>query len=135
MSCKFPPPATPDERIANEFKHLIPNSAIFALGILLVELCLNNQFEEIRQASGSAASASLLDSYLTALRMLDEVYRQAGDSYGLAAERCLKFSFSGRDLYNNFSFSQFRQQFHDTVVAPVQTTYLMFPDSGTPIEE
>ena len=111
------------------FKKLILKATVFALGIFLIELCTNKSFTEIRQAGEAATPASLLDDYQTALSNLDEVYRLAGDAYGYAAERCVKFSFQGRDRYKDFDFSQFRQQFHDAVVAPVQATYLMLPDS------
>lgn len=113
---------------ANDFMHLIPNRTVFALGILLIELCLNKPFAETHQVGTSAASASLFEDYQAALIRLDEVYRLAGDSYGYAAERCVKFSFQGRDIYKDFDLSQFRKQFYDGVVAPVQATYLMLPD-------
>ncbi|RYP17413.1 hypothetical protein DL765_004543 [Monosporascus sp. GIB2] len=119
----------PGEPLTSDFKHLIPNRTVFALGILLIELCVNKTLTRIHKEGESATSASLLDKYQAALGELDEVYRLAGDSYGYAAERCVKFSFQGRDLYKDFEFSQFRQQFYDAVVAPVQATYLMFPDS------
>ncbi|KAF4536851.1 uncharacterized protein LTHEOB_11858 [Lasiodiplodia theobromae] len=131
-SCIFSPPASMGEPPSNDFKHLIPNRTVFAPGIFLIELCTNKSFAEIREAGGSMTPASLLDDYQTAVSNLDEVYRLAGDSYGYATERCVKFSFQGRDLYKNFDFSQFRQQFHDAVVAPVQATYLMLPDSRNP---
>lgn len=128
----FTSTATPKEPPMDDFKHLIPNRTIFALGIILIELCINKSFAEIQQ-TGEKSCQSLLDSYETALRTLDDVYRVAGDSYGYAVERCVKFSFQGRDLYKDFDFAQFRQQFHDAVVAPVQATYLMFPDSHVSI--
>lgn len=126
-------PPNPEQPTTNAFNHLIPNRTVFALGILLIELCINKSFAENRQPSESVTPASLLDDYQAALSKLDEVYRLAGDSYGYAAERCVKFAFQGRDLYKDFSFSQFRQQFHDNVVAPVQATYLTFPDSCIPV--
>jgi hypothetical protein len=132
-SCIFLPPTSPEEPVTNDFNYLIPNRTVFALGILLIELCINKTFAENRQTGESVTQASLLDDYQAALSKLDEVYRLAGDSYGYAAERCVKFAFQGRDLYKDFSFSQFRQQFHDTVVAPVQATYLAFPDSCIPV--
>ncbi|KAJ5716892.1 hypothetical protein N7488_002538 [Penicillium malachiteum] len=110
-------------------RNLIPNRTIFSLGIFLIELCTNKRFAA---AGGDNTGSSLLDDYQAALGHLDEVYRLAGDPYGYAAERCVKFSFQGRDLYKQFSFSQFRQQFYDTVVAPVQATYLLFPGSRDP---
>ncbi|KAJ5471026.1 hypothetical protein N7530_008383 [Penicillium desertorum] len=86
-SCVFPSPTTPAEPPTNEFSHIIPNRTVFALGILLIELCINKSFAEIRQTNGSAIPASLLDDYQTAVIMLDEVYRTAGDSYGDATTR------------------------------------------------
>jgi hypothetical protein len=128
----FSSPATLEEPLTNDFKHLVPNRIVFALGIFLIELCINKSFAEIRQAGQDATPTSLLDDYQAALNNLDEVKRLAGDSYGYAAERCVKSSFQVQDRYKDFDFSLFRQQFHDAVVAPVQATYLMFPDSCSP---
>ncbi|KAL4988839.1 hypothetical protein BDW68DRAFT_176506 [Aspergillus falconensis] len=132
-SCTFSTPSIREEPSINDFKHLIPNRTVFSLGIFLIELCLSKSFAEMRQPGESGTSASLLDDYQTALSKLDEVYRLAGDSYGDAAARCVKLQFDGRDQYKDFSFSQFRRQFYDAVVAPVQATYLMFPDSRMPL--
>ncbi|RYP52481.1 hypothetical protein DL768_002308 [Monosporascus sp. mg162] len=129
ISCVFPSRTVPEEPLTSDFKHLIPNRTVFALGILLIELCINKTLTRIQQEDENATPASLLDKYQAALGQLDEVYRLAGDSYGYAAERCVKFSFLGRDLHKDFDISQFRQQFYEAVVAPVQATYLMFPDS------
>lgn len=60
---------------------------------------------------------------------LEKVYDKAGDSYGDAAQRCVRFSFQGRDVSKDFNFEQFRHQFYDTVVAPVQVTSLLFRGS------
>ncbi|KAJ5637351.1 hypothetical protein N7490_007230 [Penicillium lividum] len=124
VACVFSSPKS-SEPTRNDFSHLIPNRTVFALGILLIELCINKSFAEFRHI-GESASASLLHDYQAALRKLDEFYRLAGDSYGYAAECCVTFAFQGRDLYKDFEFFQFRQQFYDTVVAPVQATYLAF---------
>ncbi|KAK1763701.1 hypothetical protein QBC33DRAFT_548990 [Phialemonium atrogriseum] len=109
------------------FSHLVPNRTVFALGILLIEFCISEPVSKSRQGEG--VPTTLVDDYQSALSRLDEVYRLAGDSYGYATERCVKFSFEGRDVYNDFDVSRFRQQFYDAVVAPVQATYLAFPDS------
>ncbi|KAK3293390.1 uncharacterized protein B0H64DRAFT_211728 [Chaetomium fimeti] len=112
----------------NPVNSLVPNRTIFALGVLLIELCVS---EPVSKPDGDNAGAtSLIDDYQSALSRLDEVYRLAGDSYGYATERCVKCSFEGRDMYKDFEFSRFRQQFYDVVVAPVQATYLTFPESS-----
>lgn len=129
----FLPPTSLEQPATNDLNLLIPNRAVFALGILLIELCINRPFAESHQSGESVTPTSLLDDYQAALSKLDEVYSLAGDSYGYAVMRCVKFAFQGRDLYKDFSFSQFRQQFYDSVVAPVQATYLAFPDSCIPV--
>ncbi|KAI1174914.1 hypothetical protein F4777DRAFT_598902 [Nemania sp. FL0916] len=97
---------------------LIPNRAIFSLGILLVELCLLNPSPKPR---------SLIEDYRAAVSRLDDVRRTAGCAYGDAAERCLKFTFSGLDIHKNFDRREFRTQFYNSVVAPVQAAYYLMP--------
>ena len=123
----FSPRTCQEQATADNFNHLVPNKTVFALGILLIEFCISEPVSKSRQGDG--VPTTLVDDYQSALSRLDEVYRLAGDSYGYATERCVKFSFEGRDLYNDFDFLRFRQQFYDVVVAPVQATYLAFPDS------
>ncbi|KAI0538722.1 hypothetical protein GGR58DRAFT_283322 [Xylaria digitata] len=106
----------PEERHSSEFDELIPNKAIFALGVILVELCVID-----------LRSGSLIEDYRTAVSRLDDVRRIAGSAYGDAAERCIKFSFPGRDMYKNFDVMQFRKKFYDDVVAPVQAAYYLMP--------
>ncbi|KAJ2990939.1 hypothetical protein NUW58_g2714 [Xylaria curta] len=88
----------PEERPSSELDELIPNKVIFALGVLMVELCM------IELKPGS-----LIEDYRAAMSRLDEVRRIAGSAYGDAAERCVKFSFPGPNMYKNFSVLQFRR--------------------------
>jgi hypothetical protein len=74
---------------------MIPNRAIFNLGVILVELCTMD-----------LKSRSLIKDYWTAVSRLDDVRRIAGSAYGDAAERCIKFSFAGRDMYKRFDMPQ-----------------------------
>lgn len=101
----------------------ILNRTVFALGVLLIELCLNRSFEELRRTS----PVTLTDDYDFAVHKVDEVYREAGDSYGYAVQRCLKFEFKGISSSRKLTFPAFRQTFHDTVVAPVSVKYLRSP--------
>ncbi|GAW16185.1 hypothetical protein ANO14919_056080 [Xylariales sp. No.14919] len=116
LSYLFSMSPLPEERSSSEFDELIPNRAIFALGVILVELCMID-----------LRSGSLIEDYRTAVRRLDDVRRIAGSAYGDAAERCIKFSFPGRDLYKNFDMERFRKKFYDDVVAPVQAAYYLMP--------
>lgn len=123
----FSPRACQDEATEDDHTNLVPNKTVFALGILLIELCISEPVSELGQDEG--LPSALIENYQSALSRLDEVYRMAGDSYGYAAERCVKFSFEGRNTLNDFDFESFRKQFYDVVVALVQATYLTFPDS------
>ncbi|KAI1182767.1 hypothetical protein F5B17DRAFT_170400 [Nemania serpens] len=115
----------------------IRNKELFALGILLIELCLNTTFEQIRQESQAyerpsaplGIGSSAVDDFEIANRQTDRIYLEAGDSYGYAVQRCLRCEFPGRDVTKTFDFSQFRQNFFNGVVAPVQATYMMLPAS------
>ena len=103
----------------------IRNKTLFALGILLIELCINKSFEEFRQQGDTGSSATtILDDLKIAESKIDEVYNQAGDSYGYAVQRCLRCEFPGRDITKKFEFSTFRRHFYNNVVAPVQATYI-----------
>jgi hypothetical protein len=63
----------------------IRNQTLFSLGILLIELCLNKPFDEFRSLSAVAiATTSIPDDFAIAESKLDEVYNQAGESYGYA---------------------------------------------------
>ncbi|RMJ14901.1 hypothetical protein CDV36_005437 [Fusarium kuroshium] len=126
-SYAFHKPTTTDQPLSSTtgFSHLIPNKAVFTLGVILIELCLKKPFEELLH--GQAVSDPILDQYKTALNKLNDVYLEAGNSYGDAAQRCIKFSFQGSDSTKRFNIEQFRIQFYNTVVAPVQATYSMMP--------
>ena len=108
----------------DKFYNHISHKNVFLLGVLLVELCTNEPI---------TGTGTILDMYETARNKLEEVCCTAGNSYGYAAERCIKFAFEGRESYRQFCFSTFRQQFHDVVLAPVKATYLMFPDTYGPM--
>jgi hypothetical protein len=109
---------------------IIRNRTLFALGILLIELCLNAPIAKLRQECyAGSLSASLgiaaapLDDYEVANTCMQRVYLEAGDLYGYAVQRCLRCEFPGRDVTKSFEFEQFRSDFFHGVVAPVQATY------------
>jgi hypothetical protein len=102
---------------------LIRNEAVFALGILLIELGLNQSFEEYKRTrSMGTAATDIIDDYKIADDLIDEVFDEVGEPYGNAVQRCIRFSFSGKDTTKNFSHATFRQEFHNSVVAPIEAT-------------
>jgi hypothetical protein len=110
----------PNRRRLSSLAHLIPNQLIFTLGILLVELAVNEVFQH------ASIETVLQGDYLTLRRKLDRVYREAGDLYGNAAKRCVNCEFMGPSSALDLGLPGFRQQFHDTVMAPLQATYEVF---------
>jgi len=112
-----------------DFSHLIPNKLIFELGILLIELCINKPLSGLKLSSNlgpSPDSAAPLEDYSTAVSMLDEVRSLIGNGYGDAVELCVKFVFRGGiGSTKEFEHPDFRREFYETVVAPVQATYLI----------
>ena len=114
---------------------LIRNKTIFALGILLIELCLNKPFDQLRKevVTDSLTAAFGIepapDDYEVANLQMQKVYLEGGDFYGYAVQRCLRCEFPGRDITKNFAFDQFRRDFFAYVVAPIQATYTLLPSS------
>ncbi|OCL12217.1 hypothetical protein AOQ84DRAFT_386279 [Glonium stellatum] len=116
---------TPIDRFNN---NQIRNRILFTLATLLIELCINKSFEELRQQGLTGSIATTVhDDFKIAESKIDEVYLQAGNSYGYAVQRCLRCEFPGRDVTKRFDFSTFRRHFYNNVVAPVQATYIKHP--------
>lgn len=132
-------PQAPNDSPPPPPKTLIRNRILFALGVLLTELCLNTTLDTIRWReeqhsrggnpttnSTTAPQLPPLDEralYELADRQSDRVYLEAGQSYGYAVQRCLRCEFPGRDAVKSFDFEQFRRDFFNGVVAPVHAVY------------
>lgn len=107
---------------------VIRNEAIFALGVLLIELCLNRSFEECKRAANvGTTSTNIVDDYGVAESLIEDVFDEGGEPYGNAVQRCIRFAFPGRDTTKNFSHATFRQHFHHLVVAPIEATLSTVP--------
>ncbi len=147
ISCFFPsleaPPSAAAKIAKPDFAPLIPDKSVFDLGILLIELCINKPLVELGEtddrirlldsttnsAASGKSSPTLLDDYSTAVSELDQVRLIAGDSYGNAVERCIKFVFQGLERTREFDHPNFRREFYNVVIAPIQATYLMMPET------
>lgn len=105
----------------------IRNQTLFALGILLMELCLNRSLPYLRsQLQGNSPPPGSAQPVVEDIDdCLEEVYDEAGDEYGYAVQRCLRCEFPGPDRQKNFKHPDFRTHFFRGVVAPVQATYEM----------
>ncbi|KAK8136615.1 hypothetical protein PG984_004555 [Apiospora sp. TS-2023a] len=133
--------STSDDRYKAPGSSFVPvrNKTLFALGVLLIELCLNQPFEQLREEYRNDRLSSVLstgppaDDYVIATHQMQNVYLDAGDFYGDAVQRCIRCEFPGRDNTKNFHFEQFRRDFFSYVIAPVQATYALLPSSGISI--
>ncbi|PTB65074.1 hypothetical protein BBK36DRAFT_1169850 [Trichoderma citrinoviride] len=94
-----------------------PKSLIFDLGILLIELAVNQSF------SKESLSAILQHDYRPLKNYLDRVEQEAGIYYFNAAQRCVYGVFLADQGQMDFDLDKFQHEFYSTVVAPLQATY------------
>ena len=77
----------------------IRNQSLFSLGVVLIELHFGQTLESLHPGTdgidnnGTSAAKNLV----SAIQLLDDVYRQAGDWYGDAVRRCLYCDFDQRN--------------------------------------
>jgi hypothetical protein len=106
---------------------LIPSKILFALAIMLVELCLDKTLVEMRQPSSGEGTvtkkATLLDDYETAHEQLNAVYQKSGSNYGDVVQRCLKCAFDITPKQKRLDFEKFRYLVYEGVVAPLEDNY------------
>lgn len=131
VSRSFKPPRSPQsirqyvETDAEDFlSSQIINKTLFALGIVLIELCLNKTLKDLRSSStdqhGDARPQSIIDVYRTAISQIDTVYDEGGTQYGYVVQRCLKCEFGIQDSKKQLDFDAFRGLVYEGVVAPLE---------------
>ncbi|KAL7947000.1 hypothetical protein V8C42DRAFT_319385 [Trichoderma barbatum] len=94
-----------------------PKSLIFELGILLIELAVNQSFSQ------ESISAIVQHDYRPLKQFLDRVEQEAGIYYFNAAQRCVYSVFLADQEQMDFDLDNFQHEFYSTVVAPLQATY------------
>lgn len=94
-----------------------PKNLIFELGILLIELAVNQSFSE------ESLSAILKDDFRPLKTHLNRVEQEAGIYYFNAAQRCVYGVFLADQGQMDFDLDKFQHEFYSTVVAPLQATY------------
>jgi hypothetical protein len=98
----------------------IMNESLFALGIILIELCLHQAFENLLSPAelnpdGTKHAAS---EYLAALRLLDRIDEEASWRYGDAIRHCINCPFNqGAASLDN---KVFREAVYDNVVVVLE---------------
>lgn len=104
----------------------IRNETLFALGVVLIELCMGDSFDsmflpEDLSPDGSKHAAS---DFLAANRLVDRVYDQAGKRYGDAVRRCILCEFDQRK--SSLKDDAFRRAVYDNVVAVLEEDVAQF---------
>ncbi|KAL9122471.1 MAG: hypothetical protein Q9187_000981 [Circinaria calcarea] len=101
--------------------HFVRNETLFALGIVLIELCLGQALESMRSPEDpldANQKPNVLTDLSTSERLLDTVYMEAGKRYGDAVRRCIYCEFDQRRT--TLDNDEFRQAVYDGVVAPLE---------------
>lgn len=122
--------AKPEQLVSTRFSlvdSLIPSKVLFALAIMLVELCLDKTLVEMRHLSSVKESrvqkTSLLDDYEMAHGQLNAVYQKGGSNYGDVVQRCLKCEFNITPKEKKLNVEKFRLLVYEGVVAPLEDNY------------
>lgn len=105
---------------------LIPSKILFALAIMLVELCLDKTLVEMRQHGPGEEirpGKTLLDDYEMAHEQLNAVYQKSGSNYGDVVQRCLKCEFNITPKQKRLDFEKFRRLVYEGVIAPLEENY------------
>ena len=113
------------DAVAEDFlSSQIINKTLFALGIVLIELCLNKTFENLHAALNDqqeeVSPQGIADVYQTAISHIDAVYSKGGTQYGYVVQRCLKCEFGVQDSQKQLDFDAFRGLVYEGVVAPLE---------------
>lgn len=120
LSCLISKPTSlpsPASSTTSLRKGTAPKNLIFELGILLIELAVNQSFSE------ESLSAILKDDFRPLKLHLNRVEQEAGIYYFNAAQRCVYGVFLADQGQMDFDLDKFQHEFYSTVVAPLQATY------------
>lgn len=103
----------------------IHNTTIFALGILLIEICLGQALGDFRTLDDCSSEAemampSMATDYATAIRLLDSeaILVESGEEYADAVRRCISCNFG--PTKTDLEDDDFRQAVYSGVVAPLE---------------
>ena len=103
------------------FLPVVRNETLFALGLVLIELCLSQPLENLRSPEDpldAYGKANVVTNFCTAKRMEAAVYREGGIRYGDVVRRCIYCDFDQRQT--DMDNEGFRQAVYDGVVAPLE---------------
>ena len=96
--------------------HLIRSEVLFALGLTLGELCFGKTLELMKVSDEEEDSVEIAAAK-TALKLIDLVYDEMGDTYGDVVRRCLLQPFDVRNMSLNNEEVQLRV--YESIVVPL----------------
>ena len=105
---------------------MVRNVTLFALGVVLIELCLETPFDKLSAPEdlNSDGTKNAASDFLTATRLLDAVYDKAGGKYGDAVRRCILCEFDHRKP--NLHDDSFCKTVYDNVVVVLEEDVRQF---------
>ncbi|QSS61047.1 hypothetical protein I7I51_05855 [Histoplasma capsulatum] len=109
-----------------KFPPLIRNKALFALGIVLIELAFGRPLSRLRtdkDVEDSGGMQDLVDTF-TIKRLLEGVEDEAGYDYSEAVRRCIECPFDGKEA--RFSNDAFQEAVHDWIIEPLKVSLKNF---------
>lgn len=101
----------------------VRNKGLYALGIILIELCFGKPFEDLQLPNdlGPNDEPNACTEYATLRRLVyDGVDRMAGIEYGKAVRRCVFFEFDQQDV--SLDKKSVKEAVHRDVVWPLEQT-------------
>ena len=105
---------------------LIINKSLFALGIVLIELCFNKPFEDLCEEArhldtpAPEGPPSAAETYSVANSLIEAVYDEQGMQYGYVVQRCLRCEFGVQDSKKQLDFGSFHDLVYEGVLAPLE---------------
>lgn len=121
-TCRVSPPQYDSPAIFQDVR----NQGIFALGLLLIELCFGKTIDHVRAENGMTPQDRVSDiiDLATIRRLSDLVYKNAGDSYGDAVRRCINCDFDQRS--DSLDSEALKEKVHWGVVSPLEQNLKFF---------
>ncbi|KAL1613934.1 hypothetical protein SLS54_010144 [Diplodia seriata] len=108
----------------------VRNQFLFGLGVLLIELCLDAPFEELRHRREKGQRDLAVSSDLTVANLLlEEVAEEFGPYYSSAVRRCIRCDFDTDRM--DIEDVAFRKAVYEGVVVPLEDALRSFNGGAT----
>ena len=104
-----------------------PNKTLFTLGVVLIEIAFNKSIEELAAELGEASRLKAdWASFVTAIRLHDQVQGRMGARYQRAVKGCLSCDFGLNAFEADLNSVAFRQKFLENVIVPLEESMDFF---------